>query len=46
MIQILIGTNALGDVVIMAIPMTTIWSLQMRPTEKLGIMAYFRIGLA
>ncbi|KAI9170702.1 hypothetical protein HJFPF1_00172 [Paramyrothecium foliicola] len=46
MIQSLITTNAVGDLVIMAIPMHSVWKLQMRSTEKLGIMATFALGLA
>ncbi|KAH8646884.1 hypothetical protein BX600DRAFT_390444 [Xylariales sp. PMI_506] len=46
MIQVLIATNAVGDLVVMALPMSTIWSLHMRKTEKLGIMSCFALGLA
>ncbi|CAJ2502386.1 Uu.00g097800.m01.CDS01 [Anthostomella pinea] len=46
MIQSLIATNALFDVVIMAIPMHGIWTLQMRKTDKIGIMGCFALGLA
>ncbi|KAI0895308.1 hypothetical protein F4806DRAFT_96018 [Annulohypoxylon nitens] len=46
MIQSLIATNALGDLVIMALPMKTIWSLQTRTTDKIGIMSCFALGIA
>ncbi|OTA98892.1 hypothetical protein M426DRAFT_325598 [Hypoxylon sp. CI-4A] len=46
MIQSLIATNALGDVVIMALPMKTIWSLNTRTTEKIGITSCFALGIA
>lgn len=46
MIQALIATNAIGDLVIMILPMHSIWSLQMRRTDKLGITASFALGLA
>jgi hypothetical protein len=46
MIQSLIATNAIGDLVIMALPMHSIWSLQMRQTDKLGVTACFGLGLA
>jgi hypothetical protein len=46
MIQSLIATNAVGDVVIMAMPMSLIWSLHMRKTDKLGIMSCFALGTA
>jgi uncharacterized membrane protein len=46
MIQSLIITNAVGDLVIMTVPMHSVWKLQMRSTEKAGIMACFALGLA
>ncbi|KAG9254359.1 uncharacterized protein F5Z01DRAFT_622403 [Emericellopsis atlantica] len=46
MIQSLIGTNALGDVVIMLLPMHSVWNLKMRKTDKLGITASFGLGIA
>ncbi|KAI1456072.1 hypothetical protein F4805DRAFT_433729 [Annulohypoxylon moriforme] len=46
MIQSLIATNAVGDIVIMALPMKTIWSLQTRTTDKIGIMSCFALGIA
>ncbi|KAF7557628.1 hypothetical protein G7Z17_g585 [Cylindrodendrum hubeiense] len=46
MIQSLIATNALGDVIIMALPMHSIWTLQTRKSEKVGITSCFLLGLA
>lgn len=46
MIQSLIATNAIGDLVIMALPMRSIWSLHTRRAEKIGITSSFALGLA
>lgn len=46
MIQSLIATNAIGDIIIMALPMRIIWSLQTRTTEKIGITGCFTLGIA
>ncbi|KAI8958747.1 hypothetical protein F5Y11DRAFT_335292 [Daldinia sp. FL1419] len=46
MIQSLIVTNAIGDIVIMALPMKIIWSLQTRTTDKIGITSCFALGTA
>ncbi|KAH7021451.1 uncharacterized protein B0I36DRAFT_425109 [Microdochium trichocladiopsis] len=46
MICTLIATNALGDLIVMIMPMRTVWSLQMKKTEKIGIMSSFALGLA
>ncbi|KAF4981155.1 hypothetical protein FZEAL_2989 [Fusarium zealandicum] len=46
MIQSLIATNAIGDLVIMALPMHSIWQLQTRRTDKIGITSCFALGLA
>ncbi|KAI0596490.1 hypothetical protein F4775DRAFT_314008 [Biscogniauxia sp. FL1348] len=46
MIQSLIATNAVGDLVIMALPMHSIWSLNTRTTDKIGITSCFALGLA
>ncbi|KAI2471602.1 hypothetical protein F4781DRAFT_429289 [Annulohypoxylon bovei var. microspora] len=46
MIQSLITTNAVGDIIIMALPMKTIWGLQTRTTDKIGIMSCFALGIA
>ncbi|KAI9056066.1 hypothetical protein LZ554_000996 [Drepanopeziza brunnea f. sp. 'monogermtubi'] len=46
MIQSLIATNAVGDLVIMAVPMKSIWKLQTRRTDKIGIISCFSLCLA
>lgn len=46
MIQSLIATNAIGDLIIMALPMHSIWSLQTRRADKIGITSCFALGLA
>ncbi len=42
----LVGTNALGDLIIMALPMRSIWSLNTRRADKIGITVCFCLGLA
>ncbi|KAK8119823.1 uncharacterized protein PG998_004449 [Apiospora kogelbergensis] len=42
----LIITNAVMDLVIMMLPMYTIWGLKMRGPEKIGLMACFSLGTA
>ncbi|RYP60853.1 hypothetical protein DL769_007953 [Monosporascus sp. CRB-8-3] len=39
-------SNVVSDLVIMWLPMPSIWSLQARKTDKIGIMACFALGLA
>lgn len=46
MILSLIATNAVGDLIIMALPMHSIWSLQTRKADKIGITSCFALGLA
>ncbi|RYP35860.1 hypothetical protein DL768_010960 [Monosporascus sp. mg162] len=46
MMQSLIATNAVGDIIIMALPMRIIWSLQTRTTDKVGITACFTLATA
>ncbi|KXJ87145.1 hypothetical protein Micbo1qcDRAFT_32455 [Microdochium bolleyi] len=46
MIQALIATNAFGDLIIMAMPVQVVWGLQMKKTEKLGIMASFALAIS
>ncbi|KAG8672333.1 hypothetical protein FPOAC2_05716 [Fusarium poae] len=46
MIQSLIATNALGDLIIMALPMHSVWGLKTRRAEKIGITSCFALGLA
>ncbi|KAF5266326.1 hypothetical protein BFJ63_vAg4648 [Fusarium oxysporum f. sp. narcissi] len=46
MIQSLIATNAIGDLIIMALPMHSVWNLKTRRAEKIGITSCFALGLA
>ena len=46
MIQSLIATNALGDIIIAVLPIHSIWSLQMRRADKLGVISSFALGFA
>lgn len=46
LIQSLIATNAIGDMIIMVLPMYSIWNLNMRKTDKVGITASFGLGIA
>ncbi|KAJ1325334.1 hypothetical protein MN608_10046 [Microdochium nivale] len=45
MIQSLIATNAFGDLIIMALPIPVVWSLQMRRNEKVGVLSSFALAL-
>jgi hypothetical protein len=45
-VQSMIATNAVGDLIIMALPMHSLWKLQKRATERLAIMSCFALGLA
>ncbi|KAH7322603.1 hypothetical protein B0I35DRAFT_509912 [Stachybotrys elegans] len=45
-IQSIIATNAVGDVIIMAIPMKSLWRLQKRTQEKLAIISCFSLASA
>ncbi|KAH7304200.1 integral membrane protein [Stachybotrys elegans] len=42
----LIITNIFTDIVIMLLPMLTIWELKMKTTEKLALTAAFSLGIA
>lgn len=42
----LIITNIFTDIVIMLLPMVTIWELRMKTTEKLALTAAFALGIA
>lgn len=46
LIQPLIATNAVGDIIIMPLPMHSLWNLQKRTVEKLAIMSCFGLGTA
>lgn len=39
-------TNIATDIVIMVLPMYTIWRLKLRMVERMGLMAAFSLGLA
>ncbi|KAF2036388.1 hypothetical protein EK21DRAFT_106490 [Setomelanomma holmii] len=43
--QSIITTNILTDVVIMVLPIYTVWHLSMRKTEKVAVTACFLIGI-
>lgn len=42
----LIMTNILTDVFIFAIPIRSVWMLQMRKTEKVAVLSCFALGAA
>jgi hypothetical protein len=46
MIQSLIATNAISDLVIMALPIRSIWKLRTRRADKIGITSCFTLCLA
>ncbi|RYP05962.1 hypothetical protein DL764_003466 [Monosporascus ibericus] len=46
LIQSAIITNIVSDLVIMCLPMHSIWSLQARKADKIGVMTCFALGLA
>lgn len=39
-------TNIITDIIIMLLPMYTIWNLKLRIVERLGLMLAFSLGLA
>lgn len=41
----LIVTNVVTDLIIMLLPMYTVWSIKMRGPEKIGLMACFALGM-
>jgi hypothetical protein len=45
-LKCVIMTNVLTDLMIVALPMWTVWQLQMRMTEKIAVAGCFAIGLA
>jgi len=45
-LKALIMTNVLTDVLIVVLPMWTVWRLQMRLAEKIAVLGCFAIGLA
>ena len=42
----IIMSNVLTDIMIVVLPMWTVWNLQMRKTEKFAVAGCFAIGLA
>ncbi|KAK0708014.1 hypothetical protein B0H67DRAFT_326060 [Lasiosphaeris hirsuta] len=46
LLKCLIMTNVLTDIMIIVLPMSTVWKLQMRMAEKVAVMSCFAIGLA
>ncbi|KAK7957830.1 hypothetical protein PG988_012678 [Apiospora saccharicola] len=42
----LIVTNVVTNLIIMLLPMYTVWSIKMRGPEKIGLMACFALGMA
>ncbi|KAH9907715.1 hypothetical protein F4778DRAFT_718845, partial [Xylariomycetidae sp. FL2044] len=46
LIQSLIATNAIGDIIIMLLPMQSIWTLEMRSADKVGVTSCFLLGTA
>ena len=42
----LVMTNVVTDLFIVILPISTVWNLQMRRTEKLAIISCFALGLA
>jgi hypothetical protein len=45
-LEALIMTNILTDVFIFALPIRSVWKLQMRKTEKLAVISCFALGAA
>ncbi|KAF1942418.1 hypothetical protein EJ02DRAFT_454282 [Clathrospora elynae] len=46
LLKCLILTNAATDLIIVALPIRSVWQLQMRKTEKFAVLACFGLGLA
>ncbi|KAI8938844.1 hypothetical protein NX059_004707 [Plenodomus lindquistii] len=46
LLKMLILTNMITDVLIVALPVRCVWRLQMRKTEKFAVLACFGLGLA
>lgn len=45
-LKCIIMTNVLTDLMIILLPVSTVWGLQMRKTEKFAILSCFALGLA
>jgi hypothetical protein len=46
LLKMLILTNMITDLMIVVLPIRSVWRLQMRRTEKLAVLACFGLGLA
>lgn len=46
MLKCIIMTNVLTDIMIIVLPISTVWGLQMRKTEKFAILSCFALGIA
>jgi len=45
-LKALIATNVLTDLFVFALPIRSVWRLQMRKTEKLAVLSCFALGAA
>jgi hypothetical protein len=45
-LKCVIMTNVLTDVIIFALPVRSVWKLQMRKTEKMAVLSCFALGAA
>lgn len=45
-LKALIATNVLTDLFVFALPIRSVWKLQMRKTEKLAVLSCFALGAA
>lgn len=45
-LKCIIMTNVLTDIMIIVLPISTVWALQMRKTEKFAILSCFALGIA
>lgn len=45
-LKCIIMTNVLTDIMIIILPISTVWALQMRKTEKFAILSCFALGIA
>lgn len=46
LLKMLILTNMITDLMIVALPVRCVWNLQMRKTEKFAVLSCFGLGLA
>lgn len=45
-LKCIIMSNVITDLMIIVLPVRTVWGLQMRKTEKLAILSCFALGFA